>query len=254
MLFSIITVSYNSQDTIRAAIESVLGQSYADIEYLIIDNCSTDATLDIAKGYQDKRIKIVSEKDNGMYHALNRGIKLATGEVVAFLHSDDTYYDKNVIKKIAEVFTHNPQTESCYGNLIYVNRKDNNKIIRFWMAGKFNYSLLASGWMVPHPTFCVRKRVYDKYGLFNLDFKIASDYEIILRFLYKYRISTYYIDETLIKMNLGGNSNRDLWHLFIKSYEDYKIMRIYGISPLALIKKNLTKASQFYKKPGSVNK
>ncbi|MDD4900299.1 MAG: glycosyltransferase family 2 protein [Candidatus Omnitrophica bacterium] len=253
MLFSIITASSNSKDTIRATIESVLGQSYGEIEYLIIDNCSTDGTLDIVKQYQDKRIRIVSEKDNGIYHALNKGIKLASGDIVAFLNSDDTYYNNNIIKKFAEVFTNNPGTESCYGDLVYVSRKDNNKVIRFWKSGEFDYSLLACGWMVPHPTFCVRKRVYDKYGVFNLEFKIASDYEIILRFLYKYKLSTYYINETLIKMSMGGNSNRSLWHIFRKSCEDYKIMRIYGISPVSLIRKNLNKVRQFYGNSGRLS-
>jgi glycosyltransferase involved in cell wall biosynthesis len=199
MKVSIITVSYNSQDTIEDTINSVLAQSYKDIEYIIVNGKSTDNTLDIVNKYRDKISNIISEPDKGIYDAMNKGIRLATGDIVGILNSDDLYVDSKVISKIVKNIEKN-KADCCWGNLVYVDKSDTNKIIRNWKSCEYKESLFKVGWAPPHPTFFVKKWIYEKYGLFDLNFPISADYEIMLRFLEKYKIKSCYIPEILVKM------------------------------------------------------
>jgi len=245
---SIITSISNNKETISVAIESVLSQTYDDLEYIIIDAASTDGTIDIIKQYQDKISIFVSEPDSGIYYGLNKGIALATGEVVGFLHSDDLYQHNNVIAMIAEAFK-NYQVDSVFGDLTYVNNKDTSKVIRYWKSGGFSSKKLRRGWMPPHPTFFVKRHVYERAGVFDTSFKIAADYDIILRFLGKYNITTHYIPEVLVKMRVGGESNKSLRNLLQKSKEDLRAMRNNDTGNLcSLFIKNITKLPQFLKK------
>jgi glycosyltransferase len=245
MKISIITITYNSEKTLRDTIESVLSQSYTDIEYVVVDGKSKDSTCDIIRSYGDRISTFVSEKDNGLYDALNKGISLATGDVVGFLHSDDIFASTETIKMIAEAFT-KFKVDSVYGDLVYVDQNDTDKIIRFWRSRKFSRARALTGWMPPHPTFYVKREVYVKYGGFNTTFRIAADYESILRFLVRFRVTTFYIPLILIRMRLGGESNKSIKNVIRKSLEDIRAMHINGlISFAALFNKNASKFKQF---------
>jgi glycosyltransferase len=245
MKISIITITYNSEKTLRDTIESVLNQSYKDIEYVVVDGKSKDSTCDIVRSYGNRISTFVSEKDNGLYDALNKGIRLATGDVVGFLHSDDIFASTETIKMIAEAFT-KFKVDSVYGDLVYVDQNDTDKIIRFWRSRKFSRTRALTGWMPPHPTFYVKREVYTKYGGFNTTFRIAADYESILRFLVRFKVSTFYIPLVLIRMRLGGESNKSIKNVIRKSLEDIRAMQINGlISFAALFNKNASKFKQF---------
>jgi glycosyltransferase len=248
MKISIITSVYNNKDTISEALESVLSQTYNNIEYIVVDGASTDGTIDIIKQYQDKISTFISEPDKGIYDGLNKGIQLATGDVIGFLHSDDLYQNNKVIEVVAQAFKKN-QVESIYGDLIYVKQHDTSRVVRYWQSGKFSIKKLSRGWMPPHPTFFVKRKIYQKYKGFDTNFQIAADYDSILRFLGKHQISTHYIEKILVKMRVGGESNKSIKNLFQKSKEDIIAMKKNGIGhPSSIIIKNITKLPQFFKK------
>jgi len=205
MKISIITVSYNSASTIGDTINSVLSQNYTDLEYIIIDGGSKDGTIEIVNRYKDKISKIISEPDGGIYDAMNKGIKLSTGEVVGILNSDDFYHHNSVLREVAKCFQNN--IDACYGDIEYVDRVSVKKVVRLWKAGEYKKKKLLNGWIMPHPAFFVRKKIYDKFGLFNLDFIIAADYELLLRFLQK-GIKVSYIKDILVCMREGGFSGQ----------------------------------------------
>nr|WP_314494003.1 glycosyltransferase family 2 protein [uncultured Chryseobacterium sp.] len=208
MKVSIITVCWNSEKHIRTAIESILNQTYSNIEYVIIDGGSTDRTLDIIKSYEplfNGRMHWISEKDQGIYDAMNKGIDKTTGEVVGLLNSDDIYISNNVIENIVDCFKNN-NVDSVFADLFYVKEYDTDKIIRKWITGK--KAPFSTGWHPAHPTFFVKREIYNKFGVFDLKYKIASDFELMLRFLEKNNISSYYLQQIILKMRLGGESNR----------------------------------------------
>ncbi len=216
MKVSIITVVYNGKNTIEDCLKSIYSQTYPAIEHIVVDGGSTDGTLDIIKRNKKSISKWISEPDKGIYDALNKGIKMAAGDIIGFLHADDVYaHDKVIETVVSNMKKYN--VDSCYGDLLYVDKNNTNKIIRYWKSQPYRNGLFRKGWMPPHPTFFVKKEVYEKYGYFNTNFKIASDYELMLRFLHKYKISTCYIPEVLIKMRLGGASNRSLKNLIINT-------------------------------------
>lgn len=245
MKVSIITVVFNNESSIQESINSVSTQTYSDIEHIIIDGGSTDGTLDIIKNNEDKIFSWVSEGDQGIYYGMNKGINLETGDIIGFLNSDDFYADRKVIEKVVNVFkSHN--VDSVYGDLVYVSKKSERRI-RLWNSGKYSSGIMEKGWMPPHPTFFVKKAIFDKYGLFNTDFTISADYELMLRFLHKHSISTFYIPEVLVQMRTGGKSNR-ISNYISKYKEDYEAMRINNIKfPFfCLLNKNISKIPQFF--------
>jgi len=246
MKVSIITAVYNNKDTIKDAIESVLSQTYKNIEYIIIDGASTDGTVDIIRNYGDKIDKFISEKDNGIYDAMNKGINLASGDIVGILNSDDFYVDNRVIEKVVDVFE-NKTIDSLYGDLVYVDKDNIDKIVRYWKSREYKEGLFKKGWHPAHPTFFVKREVYEKYGMFNLDFKIAADYELMLRFLEKYKITTAYLPEILVKMRVGGESNRSIKNIIRANIECYKAWKNNGlkIDPLIIIRKPFFKLFQY---------
>ncbi len=245
MKISIITIAYNSGHSIADAINSVLSQTYTDIEYIIVDGKSKDNTVEVVKSFGDRISKFVSEPDKGIYDALNKGVRMATGDVIGFMHSDDLFASDTILEKVAEIFK-NHDTDSLYGDLQYVYKNDTNKVLRYWKSGKFTIGRLRRGWMPPHPTFYVKKKIYDQHGVFNTDFRIAADYDTMLRFLGKYRITTHYLPEVMVKMRVGGASNRSLKNIIKKSKEDMKAIHDneFG-SVLTLVLKNLRKLTQF---------
>ncbi|MFN8255339.1 MAG: glycosyltransferase family 2 protein [Bacteroidales bacterium] len=244
---TIITATYNSGHALKQCIDSVLNQTYKNIEYIIIDNCSTDQTLDIVRTYEEKISKIISEPDKGIFDALNKGIKIATGDVIGFLHADDFYANNFVLEKIMNLFD-DSGADSVYGDLQYVSKLNPDKVIRNWVAGQFSIQKLKKGWMPPHPSFFVRKKVYSENGYFNLKYSISADYDIILRLFYGARISTAYLPEVVVKMRVGGTSNRSIGNIIKKSTEDLKAIRknrVGGFHTLFL--KNIRKIDQFFK-------
>jgi len=248
MKVSIITSVWNNKNTIEDAIKSVLSQTYKDIEYIVVDGGSSDGTIDVIKKYENKISTFVSEKDKGIYDGLNKGVELANGDIIAFLHSDDIYANENIIQDVVNMFENN-DIDSIYGDLVYVDKNDTSKIFRYWKSGKYSFKKLCNGWMPPHPTFFVKKEFYDKYGKFDLEFGIAADYDFMLRMLGKYKITTMYLPKVLYKMRVGGASNRSIKNIIQKSKEDIKALRNNGIGGYkTLVMKNLSKIPQFFKK------
>ncbi|WP_331774328.1 glycosyltransferase family 2 protein [Sulfurospirillum sp. 1612] len=218
MKISIITVVWNNKNTIQDAIDSVLNQTYKDIEYIVIDGASTDGTVEIIQSYGDRISKFVSESDKGLYDAMNKGIALATGDAIGILNSDDFYTDEFVIEKIAKEFE-SKHVDSVFADLVYVKPDDVNKVVRYYDSSYFTPSKFAYGWMPAHPTFFVKRKYYRKYGVFKTDYKIAADYEILTRFLAKYSISYSYLKEPIIKMRIGGISTQGLKSNYILNKE-----------------------------------
>lgn len=245
MKVSIITSVYNNEKTIEDAIKSVLSQDYSDIEYIVVDGASKDSTVEVIKKYEDKISKFVSERDKGIYDGLNKGISLATGDIIAFLHSDDIYASETIISDVVKMFQEN-EIDSIYGDLVYVDKHDTSKIFRYWKSGQYSFKKLCNGWMPPHPTFFVKREFYDRYGKFDLGFGIAADYDFMLRMLGKYKISTMYLPKVLYKMRVGGASNRSIKNIIQKSREDIKALKNNGIGGYrTLVMKNLVKIPQF---------
>jgi len=247
MKISIITVAYNNQKYVSECIESVLNQTHKDIEYIVIDGASTDGTLDVINNYKDRMFKIVSEPDKGIYDAINKGIDLATGDIVGILNSDDMYASDMVLEKVNSAFE-DSGAQSCYGDLVYVSH-NKSRIIRYWKSGEYNKELIMKGWMPPHPTFFVKRVIYDKLGRFNTDLKIAADYDLILRFMAKGGITTFYVPEVLVNMRIGGHSNKSIKNIALKMKEDWSIMKSNGLTnpAMALLYKNLSKVEQFFR-------
>lgn len=246
---SIITVCYNSAKTIEDTIQSVINQTYDNIEYIIVDGLSTDSTLEIVDRYKDKITKVVSEKDNGLYDAINKGIGLATGNIIANLNSDDFYIDNNVIYDVVNKMSED-NSDTLYADLFYVDEHNTNKVVRNWVSGNYKKGMFFKGWMPPHPTFFVRKCVYDKYGKFNLELKSAADYEIMLRFIHKHECSISYLPRVVVRMRVGGVSNASIKNRLKANREDKKAWELNGLKPkpYTLIFKPLSKVLQFVKK------
>ncbi|MBW4441698.1 MAG: glycosyltransferase [Plectolyngbya sp. WJT66-NPBG17] len=209
MKVSIITVTYNAGATIRDTIESVLAQDYPDIEHIIIDAASKDNTAEIVRSYDDRIAQFISEPDRGMYDGMNKGIKLATGDVVAILNADDFYVDSRVISTIVDQFKQH-QVDSVFGDLVYVKHDNPEKVVRYYSSASFHPGKFAYGWMPAHPTFVVKRWAFDRYGFFKTDYKIAADYELLIRFLAIHQMSYHYIPQVLVKMRTGGASTANL--------------------------------------------
>lgn len=230
MLISIITPSFNSAFTIEHTIQSIIEQSHSNIEYIVVDGGSTDGTQAIIKSYGDQISHFVSERDEGLYDAMNKGIALASGEIVGILNSDDFYYDDQVLAKVMQAF-HSQHVDSVYGDLQYVDPTDTNKVTRHWESGKYKRNNFLYGWMPPHPTFFVRRKCYEQYGPFDTSLLSSADYELMLRFLYRYKISSYYIPEVLVRMRAGGVSNASFRHRLKANREDRLAWEKNGIQP-----------------------
>jgi glycosyltransferase involved in cell wall biosynthesis len=215
---SVITVTYNSASTIADTLESVSSQTCQDVEHIIVDGGSTDDTLRIVKSFPHVS-RIISEKDRGIYDAMNKGLKLATGQVIGFLNSDDVYTNKHVLRKVADQFE-KKGVDTLYGDLQYTDKNNFNKVLRNWVSGNYKKKLFKYGWMPPHPTFFARSTVYNKVGGFNLALKRSADYELMLRILYKYEFSTSYLPEVMVKMRVGGASNNSIKQRIMANKED----------------------------------
>jgi len=248
---TIITAAYNAEATLQTCLESIKRQSVS-VEHIIVDGMSTDSTLDIAREYQSPSSLIISEPDNGIYDAMNKGIKRASADIVGILNADDFYPTKNILDRVLSTFE-DTQIDACYGDLLYVDGKDTSKIVRSWKSGSFCKKKFYWGWMPPHPTFFVRRSVYEKYGLFKLELGSAADYEIMLRFLVKHKVPAAYIPEVLVKMRTGGISNASVKNRLAANRMDRKAWSVNGLQPYpwTLWMKPLRKVSQWIWKHNS---
>ena len=222
MKISIITVVYNNCETIQNAIESVIDQSYQNIEYIIIDGGSNDGTLDIIYKYQDKITHLISEADNGIYDAMNKGINLATGDLIGILNSDDLYYNCHVIEDITNEFINDKYLDIIYGDLVYVNKYNTSKTIRKWYSCQYYNNYFEDGNVPPHPTLFIKRKIYSEAGIFNLNFHLAADYEFMLRIFKKYTYNSKYLNKTLVKMRLGGATNKNFKNIYLGNIEILK--------------------------------
>lgn len=246
--FSIITAAYNSANTIGDTIQSIHGQNYDNIEHIVIDGGSTDETCEIVRRHAPDAV-LTSGPDNGIYDAMNKGIALATGDVIGILNSDDYYASPEVIAKVAEVMEASG-VDTVYGDLNYVNKRAVDKVVRKWVAGRFKHKKFEWGWMPPHPTFFVRKHVYEKYGYFNTDLRTSADYELMLRLLYKHGVSTSYVPSVLVHMRTGGQSNVSLKNRLKANREDRKAWKALGLKPkfFTVSLKPFRKITQYFRK------
>ncbi|MAY82573.1 MAG: glycosyl transferase [Flavobacteriales bacterium] len=228
---TIITVCFNAAQTIANTIESVLGQDYPNLEYIVIDGKSSDKSLEIINQFQSQISKIISEPDQGMYDALNKGIGMASGDVIGMLNSDDFYVDEHVVSDMVTAMSSSPGYESGYADLYYVDNKNTDKVIRKWRSGVYKREKFKHGWMPPHPAFFLRKEAYEKYGGFNLEFKSAADYELMLRMLYKHKLNAAYLPRYIVKMRVGGMSNASLLNRLKANREDRRAWTVNGLKP-----------------------
>jgi glycosyltransferase involved in cell wall biosynthesis len=255
---AIVTVVRNGEATIRGCLESVQKQ-HVNTEHIIVDGNSTDKTCEIVRTFMNDLRKtkeqseppisyrLISEPDGGIYDAMNKGIKAATGDVVGILNADDSYADDTVLKSVLGLFR-NSAVDSCYGDLVYVDPDDLGKVVRRWQAGKFSSASFYLGWMPPHPTFFVRRRIYDQFGGFNLSVGTSADYELMLRFLVKHNISSVYIPKVLVRMRRGGASNKSLANHIRANRTDRLAWRVNGLRPYpwTLWLKPVRKLNQFF--------
>ncbi len=246
MLVSIITATYNSALTLRDCLQSVAKQSYDPIEHIIIDGASKDATLDIVNAFPHIA-QVHSEKDQGIYDAMNKGIAHATGDIIGILNSDDFYVDEQVVQAIVNVFE-NSNCDVVYADLQYVDREHTDKIIRTWKSGTMQQHSFLYGWMPPHPTVFVRRKVYEQYGAFNLALKSAADYEFMLRVLYKEKCRVAYLPKTIVKMRDGGQSNQSIQNRIRANREDKKAWALNDLHPyfFTLLLKPARKLIQYF--------
>ena len=249
MKVSIITVVFNNKNTMQSAIESVLSQDYDNIEYIVVDGGSTDGTLDVIDSYKDNIDILISEPDKGIYDAMNKGILRASGDIIGILNSDDFYAENDIISIVVKTFKEQ-NVDSVYADLEYVQEKDTNNVVRYWRSKKFRDGLFKNGWQLAHPTFFVKKEIYEKYGLFNLEFTLAADYELMLRLLNRYKVSSVYVPKVFVRMRVGGASNKSIRNIIKANIESYKAWEANGlkISYLRFLLKPLSKILQYVKR------
>jgi glycosyltransferase len=245
MKISIITATFNSAGTVKDTLVSIAGQTYSDVEHLVIDGGSADHTLEIVRDFPHVA-QLVCEKDNGIYDAMNKGIRLSTGDVIGILNSDDVYVDATVLSAVASAFD-DPTVMTVYADLQYVHASDLDRVQRTWITGRFRKKNFYYGWMPPHPTFFVRKEVYQQVGLFNTNLRSAADYELMLRVLLKYGFPAQYIPRVIVKMRAGGMSNASFLNRLRANGEDRLAWKLNELRPyfFTLYLKPLRKITQF---------
>lgn len=250
MILSIITTTFNSSLTVKDTIESVLNQTYRNYEYLIVDGGSTDNTIDIVKSYEDAfagRMKWSSEKDKGIYDAMNKGFQKATGDVLMLINSDDLFARPDALELVAQKFAENPDADCVYADLYYVSADNTDKIVRTWRTGE--QKPFMKGWLPAHPTFYVKRDFYKKYGYFDLKYRLSADFELMLRFVEKYQLKMVYLPEHLVKMRLGGATSKNIQNIIKQNRECLTAFKDNGLKagPFYLLHRMLPKIKQFFK-------
>ncbi len=250
MKISVVTVVLNARGTLADTIDSVARQTHGDREHIVIDGGSTDGTLDILRDNESRISQWLSERDRGIYDAMNKGIRMADGEIVGMLNADDMYADDRVLERVAEAFQ-TRTIEACYGDLVYVQAADTDRVVRYWRSVEYRPGLFERGWMPAHPTFFVRRDTYERLGLYNLRLRFQSDFELTARFMALHGISTHYIPEVLVRMRLGGATNRSLANILRGNLESYLAIRRLGLSvtPFYFATKFAMRLPQFFRRP-----
>ena len=244
---SLITATWNCAETISDCLDSVSKQTYRQIEHIVIDGGSKDATMNVLNARRNQISVLISEKDRGIYDALNKGVSRATGDVVGFLHADDLFADSEVLERVAKAFE-DPGVCAVYGDLQYVKKSDPSRVVRYWKSSAFSSKLLRRGWMPPHPTLYVRREWYQRIGGFDIGYRISADYYSVLQLFSLPGFSATYLPFVLVKMRLGGASNKSIKNLLIKSREDLSALERSGVGGLGtLFCKNVSKLGQFFK-------
>jgi len=249
MKVSIITVCFNSAETIENTIKSILSQDHENIEYIVVDGGSTDGTLDIINRYKNDIAIVISGPDNGIYDAMNKGFRSSNGTIIAALNGDDVYAGNSIVSRMVE-FIKSKDLDAAYGDLIYVDRRDTGHVKRFWKPGPYKKGAFYYGWVIPHPTFFCRKEIYEKYGYFNDKMQIAADFELMLRLIERHRIKIDYLPEVIVTMSTGGKANllRGIIHGNIEIIKSFRLNGL-RLSPLFFIRKPITKISQLFARP-----
>ena len=233
MKISIITATYNSEKTLRDTLDSILAQTWQDIECIIVDGASKDGTMDIVREYEprfDGRLRWVSEPDKGIYDAMNKGIRMATGDIIGVLNSDDFYYDEHVVEDIANAFVQK-EVDCLYGDLVFVDAKDKESIVRIWKGSPYQSGAFLKGWHPAHPTFYARRECFEKYGSFNLNYAVSADFELMLRFIEKWHIPNAYLDRYFVKMRWGGESTGTLRNIVRGNRNIIRAFHSNGLKP-----------------------
>jgi glycosyltransferase involved in cell wall biosynthesis len=251
MKISVVTVVLNNVDTIEQTILSVHSQQHGNVEHIIVDGGSTDGTLEIIDRHSEKFSRVLVEPDSGIYDAMNKGISLATGEVVGFLNADDIFENPNILSRVDTTFE-DSSIQGCYAQLVYVRADDLDKVVRFWDSREYRPGLFEKGWMPAHPTFYVRREIYQKYGSFKLDYRFHSDYELTARFIAVEQIKTRYVPEVWVRMRVGGATNRSIRNILSGNLESYRACKKLGLnmSPLYFVTKFMMRIPQFFNHPG----
>ena len=243
MKISIITVVYNNERTIKEAIESVFSQSYSEIEYVIIDGNSIDNTVDIINQYKSQLGYFVSERDYGIYDAMNKGIKASTGDVIGILNSDDLYQDPTVLQTIMDQFNNDLNLDIVFGDLVYVKNDNTDKVIRYWISSPYFGKYFEFGNVPPHPSLFVKRKVYEEAGCFNVNFKLAADYEFMLRIFKKHNFKSHYVNKIIVKMRLGGATNQSFSNIkkqnieIINAWKNNNLKAPFFLMPFRIIKR-----------------
>jgi glycosyltransferase involved in cell wall biosynthesis len=249
MKLSIITVVYNNERTITDAIQSVLAQTYPDIEYIVVDGGSTDGTLEKLAPYRGNIQHFVSEKDNGIYDAMNKGLALATGSVIGILNSDDVYADNHVLETVMKTFLKDSSLDMVYGDLVYVQPDDLNAVVRIWQSTPYYDTYFEDGHVPPHPSLFIKRKVYQQAGVFNTEMKLAADYEFMLRVFKKYHFKSTYLSQLFVRMRLGGSTNKSWSNIIKGNLEVLKAWRTNELTaPLLLMPYRMIKRIAQFKK------
>lgn len=253
MKISVITVARNAEQTIADTLASVQSQRFDDIEHIVIDGASRDRTLAIVDEYRSHLAQVCSEPDRGIYDAMNKGIGLATGEVVGTLNADDVYQNEAILARVAEIFA-DPGVDACHADLVYVDRADTRRIVRYWTSCEFRPGLFLRGWIPAHPTFFVRREIYERYGTFDLNYRFQSDFELTMRLLEIHRIRSRYVPEVFVRMRMGGVTNNSLGNIIRGNLESYRACKAHGLSvtPWFFVRKISSRIPQFFRRPGSL--
>lgn len=229
MKISIVTVTYNCVSVVADCLASVAAQSHQDIEHIVIDGASTDGTLDVLMSHRSSLSKLISESDRGIYHAMNKGIKFASGDILGFLNADDFYAHERVLETVSRRFEQAPELGACYADLMYVDQFDTSRTVRYWESNAFVPGSFAKGWCPPHPTFFVRRSVYENLGGFDLSYRIAADVELMMRFLELHQTRSEYVPEVWVKMRMGGTTNKNWRNVWIQNQEVLRALKSHGL-------------------------
>ena len=250
MTITVVTVCFNSARTVAETLRSVADQDYGAVEHIVIDGASQDETLEVISRNPYRVSRLISEPDRGIYDAMNKGLALASGDVVAFLNSDDVYANANILSKVAACFS-DPSLDACYGDIVFVAATNTERLVRYWRPGEYIPGQMAKGWMPPHPTFFVRRRAYELIGGYDPSYRLAGDYEMAVRLLETHRLRVAYLPEIMVRMRMGGASNSSIANVIRGNQEVYGAAIKHGLatSPLFILRKVLSRIPQFLSRP-----